>query len=277
MPLITVDALAARLDDPDLRLCDVRWYLTDPGRGRREYEAAHLPGAVFVDLEADLTGPTGPGRHPLPSPGRFATRMGELGVGRHHTVVVYDDGGGGVAARLWWMLRGIGVASVFVLDGGLSAWRAAALPLTTEVPRPSPVDLPAPPTWPGVVDRSFVSARLGSFDLIDARASERYRGEVEPVDPLAGHIPTAVNLPYTENLDETGRFRAPAELAARYAGLGAGRPIVAYCGSGVTACHAILALELAGVSGVLLYEGSWSDWSSVEGAPVAVGPDPGTV
>ncbi len=276
MALITVDDVAARLDDPDLRICDVRWYLADPDRGRREYDASHLPGAIFVDLEQDLTGSEGPGRHPLPSPGEFARRIGALGVGRENTVVVYDSAGGGVAARLWWMLRGVGHSTVFVLDGGFDAWQAAGLPLTSKVPRFPSAHLEAPPAWPGVVDRSFVRTRLGTIDLVDARAAERYRGDAEPVDRLAGHIPTALNRPYTDNLDDSGRFLPPDRLAVRYAGLGRDRPVVAYCGSGVTACHAILAMQLAGIRGALLYEGSWSDWSAAPETPVATGAEPGT-
>ncbi len=276
MPLITIEGLAARLGDPDLRICDVRWYLADPDQGRREYERGHLPGAVFVDLETVLTGPEGPGRHPLPSPPEFARRLGALGIGRHHTVVAYDSSGGGIAARLWWMLRGIGHGSVYVLDGGFPAWTAAGLPVSTESPTHPPVALEAPAVWPGVVDRAYLRRRLGAVDLVDARAPERYRGDTEPVDRRAGHIPTAVNRPYTENVDASGRLLPAAELGVRFAGLGSEGEVVAYCGSGVTACHAILAMEVAGIRGVLLYEGSWSDWSSDPRAGVATGPEPGS-
>ena len=276
MSLIGVEALAARLDDPDLRICDVRWYLDDPDQGRREYARGHLPGALFVDLETVLTGTDGPGRHPLPPPAEFARRIGALGVDRYHTVVAYDSSGGGTAARLWWMLRGIGHSSVFVLDGGFPAWTAAGLPLATEPAAHPPASLEAPAAWPGLVDRSFVRHHLGTIDLVDARASERYRGDSEPVDPRAGHIPTAVNLPYTENLDASGRLLSAAELAARFDGLGKEREVVAYCGSGVTACQAILAMEVAGIRGALLYEGSWSDWSADPEGPVMTGPEPGS-
>lgn len=277
MPIISVDALASRLDDPDLRICDVRWYLADPAQGRREYGEGHLPGAVFVDLETHLTGADGPGRHPLPTPPEFARRIGALGVGRHHTVVVYDSSGGGIAARLWWMLRGIGHGAVFVLDGGFPAWTAASLPLTTRVPAHPPVSWTAPAAWPGVVDRSYLRSSLGAIDLVDARAPERYRGETEPVDPRAGHIPTAVNRPYAENVDASGRLLPRSELAARFAGLGEERPVVAYCGSGVTACHAILSMEVAGLRGALLYEGSWSDWCSDSASHAVTGAEPGTI
>ncbi len=274
-PLIAPEALLERLGDDRLVIADVRWYLTDPDRGRREYAAAHLPGAIFVDLDTDLVGPTGPGRHPLPLPAAFEARMAELGIGDDTLVVAYDDGGGGTAARLWWMLDDLGHADVAVLDGGIGAWLAAGGPLTAEVPFPRPRALKLRDRWTRVVDRGAVAARLGTVVLLDARAPERYRGEVEPVDPVAGHIPTAVNVPTASNLGSDGRFLPADELARRFGSLGAAdREVVTSCGSGVTACQNALALRLAGLPDPLLYEGSYSDWSRA-GYPIATGSDPG--
>jgi thiosulfate/3-mercaptopyruvate sulfurtransferase len=276
-PLVGVAELAARIHDPLVRVCDVRWYLADPGLGRREYAEGHLPGAVFVDLEEILTAGDGPGRHPLPPPDRFARDMGGLGIGPQHRVVAYDSAGGSTAARLWWMLRAIGHPDVAVLDGGLAAWVEAGHGLAIDLPRHRPERLAAPDRWPGTVDRDQVAASLGWIALVDARAGERYRGETEPVDPVAGHIPTAVSLPFASLLDGP-RLLAPERLGERLAeaGITPDRPVVAYCGSGVNACHVLLAMEVAGVAGGLLYPGSWSDWSAHPSLPVAAGPEPGT-
>lgn len=272
MPLITAGDLASRLDEPGLRICDVRWYLAEPERGRREYAEGHLPGAVFVDLEHDLSGPGGPGRHPLPQPADFAATLGRLGLSPGHMVVAYDAAGGSVAARLWWMLRAIGHRAARVLDGGLPAWTAAGLPLSTGVAVPTAEDYPAPAAWTGVVDLETVRTRPPSVTLIDVRAAERYRGEVEPVDPRAGHVPGAVNLPWTANLAPDGRFLPPEELRARYAS--AGEEAITSCGSGVNACHAILAMEVAELAAPRLWEGSWSEWSRRADLPAATGPRP---
>ena len=272
MSLITPDALAARLDDPRLRLLDVRWWLTDLPRGHRDYLAGHLPGAVWVDLDHDLAAPTGPGRHPLPDPAVFAARMAELGVGDETDVVVYDDTSGTIAARLWWMLDDLGHRSVRVLDGGYAAWAAAGLPVTTELPTSTPGSLTLADHWTRVIDRDWLVARLGTVGLIDARAPERYRGDLEPVDAYPGHIPTAVNRPLGGNLGPDGRFLDPDALRARFVGLG--EPVVTSCGSGVTACHNALAMRLAGLPDPVLYEGSYSDWARV-GLPSATGDEPG--
>lgn len=265
-PLVGVAALAARLDDPAWRVADCRWYLGEPERGRRAYDSGHLPGAVYVDLERHLSAPEGPGRHPLPDLADFAAAMGGLGIGTDHTVVAYDDRGGAVAARLWWLLRHAGHEAAYVLDGGLSAWQAAGLPTTTEVPCHPVAELRAGPGAMPTVDRDELRARLGEVTLVDARAPARYRGDEEPVDPVAGHIPTAVNVPYEGNLGDDQRFLDPAELRARYPE--AAGPVVAYCGSGVTACHDLLAMEVAGLAGGALYPGSWSDWATA-GYPAA--------
>ncbi len=227
--LISVAELAAALDDPDLRIADVRWSLAAPGGGRAAYATAHLPGAVFVDLESVLTAPVGPGRHPLPDPAAFAAALGALGIGRRQRVVAYDDVGGTVAARLWWMLDALGHARAAVLDGGIGAWRVAGLPVTAEVP----VHAALPPeqrlatagvgsAWPRTIDRVALAARLGEVTLLDARALERYRGEIEPVDRVPGHIPTARSLPTSALLDAGGQFLAPAALASRFAAAGVG-------------------------------------------------------
>ena len=226
MSLVSAAELAASLGDPDLRIADVRWSLAAPGGGRAAYAAAHIPGAVFVDLESVLTAPDGPGRHPLPDPAAFAAALAALGIGRGHRIVAYDDAGGTVAARLWWMLDALGHADVAVLDGGIAAWRAAGLPLTAEASAYLPAEPVATPgtgsAWPRTIDRSTLAGRLGEVRLLDARAPERYRGEIEPVDRIPGHIPTAVSLPTSVLLDGDGRFLTQDVLAARFAVVGVG-------------------------------------------------------
>ncbi|HZQ29210.1 MAG TPA: sulfurtransferase [Acidimicrobiales bacterium] len=280
-PLIDAATLAQwmvqRLDEGDgpLVVADVRWYL-DGRSGREAYAGGHIPGAVFVDLDTALTAGAGhgPGRHPLPAPGAFARAMEALGIGDGVTVVAYDDAGGSIAARLWWMLD-VQDHAALVLDGGLAAWPG---PLVKE-PSPGESPLPAPPAhftarpWPAgtLADADAVAAATGA--VLDARAPERYRGDVEPVDPRAGHVPGARNAPWAANLDPaTGRFLPAAALRARYDEFG---PVeIAYCGSGVTACHDLLALRLAGLPPARLYEGSWSDWSADPVRPLATGPNP---
>jgi len=297
MSLISVEDLASRLGDQDLRVADVRWYLGEPERGPREYAAGHIPGAIFLDLDADLSATEGPGRHPLPEPRDFAERMARRGIGTDHFVVAYDATAGTVAARLWWMLDNLGHRRVAVLDGGLRTWIEAGQPLSTEPPTYPPARLELADRWTNIIDRATLRPRLGEVSLLDARASERYRGEVEPVDPVAGHIPTAVSAPSSGNLGSGGRFLAPTALAARYQSLGPDHgdvvascgsgvtachlalgpdhgDVVASCGSGVTACHLALAMRLAGLPDPILYPGSWSDWSSA-GLPAATGASPG--
>jgi thiosulfate/3-mercaptopyruvate sulfurtransferase len=275
MSLISVDELAARLGDSNVRVADVRWYLNRPGAGRAAYDAGHIIGAVFVDLDTDLSAPDGfgaPGRHPLPTPETFRQRLEELGLATDDLVVAYDDQGGGIAARLWWMLDNLGHrGGVAVLDGGIGAWAAAGNELTTAPAVASPARLELGSEWHGVIERGELAARLGTLSLLDARAPERYRGEVEPIDPVAGHIPTALNSPTTLNLDPSGRFLDRANLGARFQEVVApGRPVVTYCGSGTTACHNALAMRLAGLPDPILYVGSYSDWSR-SGMPVAAG------
>jgi thiosulfate/3-mercaptopyruvate sulfurtransferase len=269
-PLVDAAWLAAHIDDPDLRLIDFRWYL-DGRRGRDAYNAGHLPGAVFVDMD-DVTAESGPGRHPVPSPERFAAAMRAAGVSRRSLVVVYDDAGGSIAARLWWLLRHFGHSQGAVLDGGLQAWPGE---LSTATPSPAPGDLVAEARPGEVVDLEAVRARAPGVVLLDARAGERYRGETEPIDPLPGHIPTALSAPTAGNLGADGRVLPPADLAERFRSLGADRrTVVTSCGSGVAACHNALALRVAGMPDAILYDGSYSDWSTA-GYPIATGPEPG--
>ena len=275
-PLASCAWLQEHLDDPDLRVVDTRWYLGEPGKGRLRYERGHIPGALFMDLDDDLAAPAGPGRHPLPDRDRFAAMLGQRGIGNHHQVVVYDQGPGSVAARLWWMLRDLGHVGVSILDGGYSAWTVTGGPTTTEVPAMAPAVFDGGEGCTSTIDRNALRSRLGIVQIIDARPPERYRGDVEPIDPVAGHIPTSVSAPTDGNLGLDGCFKSPQELAARFTELGIypDKPVISSCGSGVTACHNILALHLAGFPEPTLYPGSWSDWSS-SGFPAATGANPG--
>jgi len=275
-PLVDTPWLAAHLGDADLRILDLRWYLSGKS-GAREYAQGHIAGAVFVDLERALTGPVGPGRHPIPSPAQVERAMRAAGVSASTRVVVYDDAGGSVAARLWWLLTAYGHTRVHVLDGGLPAWVASGGALVTDTPAVTPGDFAvAAAVRLPVLDRHAVDAIRGraGWVLLDARAPERYRGEVEPIDARPGHIPGARNAPWADNLVD-GRFADAKTLRARYRKLGVrpGTTVVAYCGSGVTACHDVLALAIARISAtrVLLYEGSWSDWARDPDRPAALG------
>ena len=267
-PLVDATWLRRHVGEADVRVIDFRWYLQ--GRdGRAEYDRGHIPGAVFVDLEA-VTGTEGGGRHPLPARAQFEAAMRAAGVGASTRVVVYDDMGGSVAARLWFLLGLFGHRAQAVLDGGLPAWDG---PLATDAPRVEPGDFRATtPDMSAILDFEAVR-RLRGVPLIDARAGERYRGEKEPIDPKAGHVPGALSAPYTENLAPDGRFREPADLRRRYEEIGAADGAVFYCGSGVNATHHLLAMAVAGLPNARLYAGSWSDWSSRD-LPVAVGPNP---
>lgn len=276
-PLISVTELARRLDEPTLRIVDCRWYLGRPGAGRAAYDAGHLPGAIHLDIDTDLVGTDGPGRHPLPAAGVFAGRMAAAGIGDEHLVVAYDDLGGWVAARLWWMLDSLGHRDVQVLDGGIGSWVAASHPLTTDVPAWPSAQLSLASAWARTIDRDALRARLGSLRLLDARAGPRFRGETEPIDAVAGHIPTAVNAPTGGNLAPDGSFLSATALVERFRSLGAlgtDQEVVTSCGSGVSACHNALAMRAAGLPDPLLYPGSYSDWTQ-NAYPVATGPDPG--
>ena len=247
------------------RVFDIRWKLNDPEHGHRAYLSGHIPGAVFVDLEEDLSASEGPGRHPLPDPATFAATLGRLGIRREDDVVVYDDTAGTVAARMWWMLRSVGHDRVRVLDGGFGAWLAEDLPVDTGPVSPAATTYPVPHGFSGVVDIEDLDGRT----LIDVRAAERYEGKTEPVDPTPGHIPGAVNIPSSEAL-EAGRFRDPAELARIYGDLET--PVIS-CGSGVVACHSALAIAESGRPIPEVYIGSYSEWSR-SGRPVATGSKP---
>ena len=279
-PLVSCTDLAVSLStaEPPV-LLDVRWRLGGPP-GRDDYDRGHIPGAVFVDLDTELAAPPGPGgRHPLPEPGDLQRALRAAGVRDGHPVVVYDADNGSIAARLWWLLRWAGHDRVRVLDGGFAAWQAAGHPVTTEVPVPAPGDATVRPGHLPVVDADGAAALARAGVLLDARAPERYRGDVEPVDPKAGHVPGAVNAPFSFHTGEDGRWRTPTELAEHFAelGVGAGRgPVGVYCGSGVTATSVLLALSVAGVrDDAALYAGSWSNWSADPDRPVATGDAPG--
>jgi thiosulfate/3-mercaptopyruvate sulfurtransferase len=273
--LISARDLAAELAGETAPvLLDVRWRLAGPP-GIDSYRAGHLPDAAFADLDRDLAGPPGPGgRHPLPDPAAFQAAMRAAGVSRGRPVVVYDDGDAMAAARAWWTLRYFGHRDVRVLDGGYRAWTGTGLPVTAAGPAPGPGDFTAEPGHMPVLDAAGAQATARAGLLLDARAGERYRGETEPVDPVAGHIPGAISAPTVGNANPDGTFRDPAELAARFAALGAvpraETPVGAYCGSGVTAAHEVLALALAGITAAL-YVGSWSGWITDPARPVATG------
>ncbi len=273
--LVSAAVLADHLDDPGWRVFDCRHLLTDPEAGTRAYAAAHLPGACFLHLDRDLSGPLNGrnGRHPLPDPRLLADRLGAAGVSAATQVVAYDDAGGAFAGRLWWLLRWLGHDRVAVLDGGIDRWLAEGRPVVSDLPGVVPtvleVDLRDRVVSSEAVRRSLDDHR---FCLIDARSPDRFRGENETLDPVGGHIPGARNRFFRDNLDADGCFRPAAELRREFlALLAGGEPewVVMYCGSGVTACHNLLAMEIAGLHGARLYAGSWSEWCSDPARPLA--------
>lgn len=273
--LISAADLAAHLDSPGWVVCDCRHDLMNYEAGQRDYAHSHIPGARFLHLDDDLSGPrTGTnGRHPLPHPITFTLRLGALGIDNNTQIVAYDASGGAYAARLWWMLRWVGHTRVAVLDGGWDAWVGTGRPITREPPTIGATTY-NPSLQPQLaVTAEFVSGHLGSptIQLLDARAPDRYRGENETLDPVAGHIPGAANRFYRLNLDGSGCFRPAVELEREFAGLLGGRTpacVVHQCGSGVSACHNLLAMEFAGLTGSRLYPGSWSEWVSDRSRPV---------
>jgi len=280
--LISPESLHEHIHRPDWAILDCRFDLLRPTWGQAAYLEGHIPGAVYAHLEKDLSGPqTGTnGRHPLPPDAILGAVFARWGIDRHTQVVAYDDVGGGYAARAWWSLRYLGHESVAVLDGGFAAWVEAGLPIRKGEQKRSPAEfLPAPHRdWR--IDAAELESKAGTSGLclIDARAPERYRGDEEPIDHIAGHIPGAINRPWQANLDARGRFLPAEELRQVYLKLLAGRAPQAaavYCGSGVTACHNLLAMAHAGLEGARLYPGAWSEWCSDASRPVATGPEPG--
>ncbi|MHA6531893.1 sulfurtransferase [Paenibacillus sp. BAC0078] len=286
--------LLARLYEPEQTIVDCRFTLGKPQAGRESYEQEHIPGAVYLDLELDLSSPVGEhgGRHPLPDPQDLATRLSKLGIGNDTRVVAYDDESGMNAARLWWLLRYLGHEQVFILEGGFSAWKAEKFPVTDH----QPVRVPSsfipnvqPQMLAGVDEVRQVSEKLASAGagtdsgsdisavfpavpvLIDSRANDRYKGQNETMDKKAGHIPGAVNYFWKDTQNADGSFKSAEQLQTHFAGLDKNAEIIVYCGSGVTACPNVLALEKAGYKNVRLYAGSWSDWISYEENPVATG------
>lgn len=281
--LIAANALPLNtlsLNAPSNVIVDCRFRLDDKGAGRRAYDAGHVPGAHYADLEADLSGPVVPGvtgRHPLPDLSALTAKLRAWGVTSDARVVAYDDAGGAMAARLWWLLRWLGHDAVYVCDGGYQAWLAAGGEPTRAVPSPGAGDFEPRPRAGWVVSTAEVAHRSGSTLLLDARAVERYRGDVEPIDAKAGHIPGAVCVPFSENLAPGGVFADRARLAARYRAVVGNTPaedVVVYCGSGVTACHDILAAEHAGLGMFRLYAGSYSEWITDASRPVNSGETP---
>lgn len=274
--LVDAAVLTAHLHDPNWLAVDVRHQLADPGWGEAAYAAGHIPGAFFLHCDRDLSGPPNGanGRHPLPDPERLATRLGGIGIRARTQVVVYDDGSGMIAGRLWWLLRWLGHERVAVLDGGLPGWLAAGGALTATLPSPQPAAFIAHPRDVMRVDAEHVMACLETphMHLVDARGPDRFRGENETIDPVGGHIPGAVNRCFRDNLQPDGRFKPAAELRAEWLALLAGAPpaaVVHQCGSGVSACLNMVAMEIAGLSGSRLYPGSWSEWCADPGRPVA--------
>ena len=278
--LLSPAELATRLATAEPIVIDCRFALEDPAYGARVYAEGHIPGARFIDLERDLSAPVQrgiTGRHPLPDPQQLLERLRALGISQHSEIVLYDDGPGAFAARAWWLLAWLGKREgVFLLDGGLNAWRAANLPLDSVTPTVSPGDLQGTPDASLLVSADTLLKRLGTpqLTLLDARALPRFRGEMEPIDPVAGHIPGAQCAVFTDNLDADGRFLPAEQLRARFDALRGTRPVeslVAYCGSGVTACHTLLVLEQTGLPAGRLYPGSWSQYAGAAHLPVATG------
>jgi len=273
--LIRAAELAARAGDADLAIVDCRFDLGDTDWGRRQYEAGHVPGAVYAALDTALAGPVTPlsGRHPLPSPEDFARTLSAFGIGPATPVVAYDQGHGAGAARLRWMLRAVGhAAPVRVLDGGIAAWTAGGHPLSVVATQRTPVDVPVRP-FTGFLSAAEVDEALaaGSIQLVDARGADRFAGQNETIDPVAGHVPGALNRPFLQNLGAEGCFKPAADLRREWSALlgGDGSRVVAMCGSGITACQNLLALEVAGLADGRLYAGSWSEWIRDPSRPVA--------
>ena len=277
--LVTPEELAAYIDDSSWRVFDCRHDLIRPEAGELAYREAHIRNAQFLHLDRDLSGPkTGTnGRHPLPDAAVLAAKLAQCGVSSETQVVAYDDAGSMYAVRLWWLLRWLGHDKVAVLDGGLPAWQRAGYPVTQDVPTPKPAVF----NWrvsDEPVDAAYVLSHLQDPQvlLVDSRGADRFCGENETIDPVAGHIPGAINRPFRDNLDTDGRFKSAGKLREEFGQILKRHPperVVAYCGSGVSACHNLLALELAGLRGARLYPGSWSEWCSDATRPMTTGAD----
>lgn len=276
--LVDTDTLARHLADPRWVVVDCRFTLTDTGAGRRAWTAGHIPGARYAHLDEDLSSPITPhtGRHPLPDPDALARKLGAWGIDESKQVVVYDDTFGAMASRLWWLLRWLGHESVALLDGGYPKWVREKRPVTQEAPVVHPATFHPRVNNTLWVNADFVerARRDEAFLVLDARAEERFRGDIEPLDKVAGHVPGAVNAMYEDNLDVSGEFLSAEELRERYLDLLGGivpDQAIHMCGSGVTACHNVLAMEHAGLPGAKLYAGSWSEWITDPNRPVAEG------
>jgi thiosulfate/3-mercaptopyruvate sulfurtransferase len=277
--LVSIDELLDHIDEPSWVVVDCRFVLSDPMAGRAMYDASHIAGARYADLDLDLSAPVTDltGRHPLPETARWTSHVGKLGIDANVQVVAYDQLGGPLAARFWWLMRWIGHTRVAVLDGGFPKWEKAGYPLSTD---PTEFDCKPPyeaafrhDLWVSTLDvEELIAADIPTGTVVDARAAARYRGEIEPIDPIAGHIPSALNRPFTDNLNPDGCFLEPAELRTRFENLAEdSNDIIHMCGSGVTACHNLLAMEHAGLTGSKLYVGSWSEWTRGSGRPVETG------
>jgi thiosulfate/3-mercaptopyruvate sulfurtransferase len=277
--IIEVATLAESINNPNWVIVDCRFSLNDPERGRRDYMQGHIPNAQYAHLDEDLSGqivPEKTGRHPLPSIQELAEKFSQWGIDHTVQVVAYDDANGGVAARLWWLLRWLGHDAVAVLNGGWKAWQAANLPIDTTQPQRSRKNFQAHVRHSWTVDAAWVEKAMNhdKYCLIDAREPQRFAGVFEPIDPVAGHIPGAVNLPYLQNVDEDGKFKSVEALQIRFTEVISRRKmehVAVYCGSGVTACHNLLAMVYAGFPIARLYPGSWSEWITNPDHPVATG------
>ncbi|MDG9672016.1 sulfurtransferase [Hahella sp. CR1] len=278
--LISPASLHSHLGDAKYRIIDCRFALNDPEYGRHAYQQDHIPGAVYADLNKDLSAPVIPGktgRHPLPEVHQFLGWLQQSGITSEDIVVAYDDGPGAYASRLWWLLKWLGHVDVRILDGGLKAWRAAGFEMSTEPATPKQVDAyEATPDERLLVTAEELHSKLNdaSVNILDARAAPRFAGEMEPIDPVAGHIPNAICAPFEENLTPEGVFKPEEELRRRFANYyahGKAWEVICYCGSGVTACHNIFSAHLAGYPMPKLYPGSWSEWITDPNHPIAVG------
>jgi thiosulfate/3-mercaptopyruvate sulfurtransferase len=276
--LIEPAELARHLGDPRWVIVDCRFDLANPNAGREQFRSGHIRGARYAHLNEDLSGPITPrsGRHPLPRPEEFARRLGAWGIDAHSQVVAYDDAAGAIAARLWWMLRWVGHEAVAVLNGGLKAWLGAGLPLDAEEPRVTPATYVAHPRPEEALTVDEVVSALAdrSIVLVDARSADRFAGQNETIDPVAGHVPGARSHPFLSNLDAERRFLPAHVLRERWSktlGAASADRVVTMCGSGVTACHHLLALQVAGMAGARLYPGSWSEWIRDDTRPIATG------